>query len=174
MTEFEQMYIEGLKELTATFEVMIPHSSILTKVKELLNPPQEILTSPQAPTQGPLSSYTYWKDDDLNGDIFHIAENILKIDLDKCTIKETAMAMKMARINKNGKSASFVQKDYLHVLGITKKELANLFLELEKEYGKFHTKSALMKVKYDTTSVYDPEHMGRIVNFTDNFFKENT
>lgn len=174
MNEFEQMYIEGLKELTATFEVMIPHSSLLMKVKELLNPPQEILTSPQVPIQAPLSSYTYWKDDSINGDIFHIAENILKIDLEKCTIKETCMAMKMARINKNGKSASFVQKDYMHVLGLTKKELANLFLELEKEHGKYHTKSALMKVKYDTTSVYDQEHMDRIVNFTDHFFKEST
>ena len=174
MNEFEQMYIEGLKELTATFEVMIPHSPILMKVKELLNPQKEILTSPQAPMQGPLSSYTYWKDDDINGDIFHIAENILKIDLDKCTIKEKAMAMKMARVNRNGKSASFVQKDYLHVLDLTKKELSTLFLELEKEHGKYHTKSALMKVKYDTTSVYDQEHMDKIVNFTENFFKKST
>lgn len=173
MNEFEQMLIDGLKELTSSFEVMIPDSDILRKVKEILNPPLEILPPPQVPAQGPLSSYTYWKDDDINGDIFHIAENILKIDLESCTIKEKAMAMKMARIERNGKSASFVQKDYLAVLGLNKKELANLFLELEQEHGKYHTKSALMKVKYDTTSVYDKEHMDKVVNFAFNFFEES-
>lgn len=163
----EQMYIEGLKELTASFEVLIPDSEILKRVQEILCPPQVC-------TQAPLEQFEYWRDDDINGDVFHIAENILKIDLSTCSLKEKAMAMKMARINKNGKSASFVQKDYMHVLDIGKKELASLFIELEEEHGKFHTKASLMKVKYDTTTVYDKDHMDKVVNFCYNFFEENT
>ena len=162
----EQMYLEGLKELTATFEVLIPDSEILKQVQKILTPVRE-------PARSPLHEFVYWKDDDINGDIFHIAENILKVDLETCTLKEKAMAMKMARINKNGKSASFVQKDYMDILGLNKKELATLFLELEAEHGKFHTKASLMKVKYDTTSVYDKEHMDKVVNFCFNFFEES-
>ena len=163
----EQMYIDGLKELTATFEVLIPESEILKQV-------QKILCPPQVHTQAPLEDFTYWKDDSINGNIFHIAENILKIDLDSCSLKEKAMAMKMARVNRNGKCASFVQQDYLRILGISKKELAELLLELEAEHGKYHTKASLMKVKYDTTTIYDREHMDKVVNFCFNFFEENT
>jgi len=162
----EQMYLDGLKELTATFEVLIPDSEILKQVQRILTPVRE-------PALSPLHQFVYWKDDDINGDIFHIAENILKVDLEECTIKDKAMAMKMARINKNGKSASFVQKDYMDILGLDKKELADLFIELEAEHGKFHTKASLMKVKYDTTSVYDKDHMDKVVNFCFNFFEES-
>ena len=163
----EQMYIDGLKELTTTFEVLIPDSEIIKRVQEILTPPQE-------GAQAPLEKYSYWKDDDINGNIFHIAENILKINLETCTIQEKAMAMKMSRINKNGKCASFVQQDYLKILGISKKELAELLLQLEAEFGKFHTKASLMKVKYDTTTIYDQEHMDKVVNFCSNFFEKKT
>ncbi len=162
----EQMYLDGLKELTATFEVLIPDSEILKQVQKILTPVHE-------PARSPLHEFTYWKDDDINGDIFHIAENILKIDLENCSLKEKAMAMKMARIKKNGKSASFVQKDYICILGINKKELAELLLELEAEFGKYHTKASLMKVKYDTTTIYDKDHMDKVVNFCFNFFEES-
>jgi len=161
------LYLEGLEELTDTFGAILGDEEIIKKVRQLIAEAKEPEPEPE-PEPETLADFTYWKDDDINGDIFHVAENILNINLKTCSTKEKLMAMKMARINRKGKCASFVQAEYVQVLNITKEELARLSKELESEHGKYSTKDAIMKRKVNTTSIYDNEHMQRVINFTKN------
>lgn len=160
-----KMYFEGLKELSSSYAPLIGDNPIFKKVGALVEEGENELMEliPK------LESYTYYKDDDVNGNIFHIANNIERVEIDKCDVKTLVKLLKMSRIDVNGKAKTFNQKEILTLVclkqEVSKKELSEIILALETQFGKYHTKDALTKVKYDTDTIYDVEHMDRVVNF---------
>lgn len=126
-----------------------------------------------------LRQQTYSISEEFNGDAFHIIEAHLQTSPENLSLDQLIMLLNMCRVIRNGKEAKMplayrAALAALHptfpergTLKAAREYLSEAEKRLEREHGKYATKSALMKTKYATQITYREEWLAKITSFTE-------
>lgn len=194
------LFNTGLNALYDTFEIVLDCAekgiAALSAVKQALGVIAELLKEereevstlieikPLTRVHDALKELPYSVTEQFNGDAYHIIEAHLRTTPDELTLDQLVMLLNMSRIVKNGKEARLTVAQRVEIVslhpdfqgGATKKAQREVLSEIEKrlehEHGKYASKAALVKKKFETEVSYSREWLDKVTGFADAVFEQ--
>ena len=194
------LFNTGLNALYDTFEIVLDCAEkgieALSAVKQALGVIAELLKDekeevstlieikPLTRVHDALKELPYSVTEAFNGDAYHIIEAHLRTTPDELTLDQLVMLLNMCRIVKAGKEARLTVAQRAEIVslhpdfqaGATKKAQREVLSEIEKrlehEHGKYASKAALVKKKFETEVSYSREWLDKVTGFADAVFEQ--
>jgi len=181
---------EGRQALDAVNSALTIINNLL-EVNDMTTPPAPAPAPAPAPVPAVKPAYiteleglTYSVTEAFNGDAMHIIEAHLRTTPDALTLDQLVMTLNMCRVVRNGKESRLTVAQRADIASMhpaftasknTKKAQREALSEIEKrledEHGKYASKAALVKTKFDTAVSYGDDWLERVTGFADAVFE---